>query len=182
MSDVVPLGSAEYILLFALLAMSRGADILSTWVATPHLVLEANPIVRKFGWRGSVILNVALTSLLAMIPEVAIIVATTSLLVAARNFQMAWVARSMGEWAYRNWILERLTQTQRGLYLFCLLGHVLMFFAVGAVLIWQGKVNKIVWAIGVGFIAYAMIVVFYTWLPVRRVVGQERKRMLFPSS
>ena len=181
MSDVVPFGSAEYILLFALLGMSRGVDILSTWVATPHLVLEANPIVRKFGWRGSAILNIVLTGLLAMVPQVAIIVATTSLLVAARNFQTAWLARSMGERAYRNWLVERLTQTRKGLYLFCLFGHVLMFFTVGGVLIWQGEPNQIVWAIGVGFIAYAMVVLFYTWLPVRRLVGQEQKRMLFTS-
>ena len=26
-------------------------DFLSTWVATPNLVLEGNPIAKKLGWR-----------------------------------------------------------------------------------------------------------------------------------
>ena len=30
---------------------ARGMDFLSTWVATPNLVLEGNPIAKKLGWK-----------------------------------------------------------------------------------------------------------------------------------
>jgi len=47
MEEFVPFGSREYALLFLLLLVSRGMDFLSTWVATPNMVLEGNPIAKK---------------------------------------------------------------------------------------------------------------------------------------
>ncbi|MEE9472509.1 MAG: hypothetical protein V3V82_00815, partial [Acidimicrobiia bacterium] len=41
-------------LLFALLVISRGADILTTYLITPRLTLETNPLIRRFGWRMTV--------------------------------------------------------------------------------------------------------------------------------
>lgn len=50
MEDFVPFASRSYALLFLLLFVSRGMDFLSTWVATPNMVLEGNPIAKKLGW------------------------------------------------------------------------------------------------------------------------------------
>ena len=44
MDDSVPFASREYFIMLAILVFSRGMDFLSTWVATPHLVLEGNPV------------------------------------------------------------------------------------------------------------------------------------------
>ena len=49
MDDFIPFDSQEYFMLLALLLFARGMDFLSTWVATPHLVLEGNPIAKWLG-------------------------------------------------------------------------------------------------------------------------------------
>jgi hypothetical protein len=49
MEEFVPFASRSYVLLFLLLFVSRGMDFLSTWVATPNLVLEGNPIAKRLG-------------------------------------------------------------------------------------------------------------------------------------
>lgn len=55
MDDPVSFGSREYLLMCALLVFSRGMDFLSTWIATPNLVLEGNPLAKNSagagGWR-----------------------------------------------------------------------------------------------------------------------------------
>jgi cobalamin synthase len=96
MDDYVPFGSRTYALMFLLLLVSRGMDFLSTWVATPNMVLEGNPIAKKLGWRWGTVLNFALCVAFAYWPMPAIVISTTSVLVAARNFQSAWLMRSLG--------------------------------------------------------------------------------------
>src|SRR5215831_5849259 len=97
MEDFVPFGSRQYAWLFLLLVVARGMDFLSTWVATPNMVLEGNPIAKKLGWRWGIPLNAGLCILFAFWPLPAIVISTTSVLVAARNFQSAWLMRSLGE-------------------------------------------------------------------------------------
>lgn len=73
----------------AILAVSRGADFLSTWLVTPDLGLETNPIVRKLGWKRSAVLNLCLCLILALDARLAIPVAVSSLLIAARNCDLS---------------------------------------------------------------------------------------------
>src|SRR4051794_24892985 len=120
MDEFLQFGSRDYCLLVLLLAFSRGMDFLSTWIATPNLVLEGNPIAKKLGWRWGILLNVAICFGMALWPVTAIAVSTMSLLVAARNFQAAWLMRSMGEENYRDWHVARIQETRVTLYLFCL--------------------------------------------------------------
>ena len=49
--DLLPFASRGYCLMLALLLFARGMDFLSTWVATPNLVLEGNPLAKKMGWK-----------------------------------------------------------------------------------------------------------------------------------
>ena len=62
-------------------------------------------------------------SAFAFWPLPAIVITTASVLVAARNFQSAWLMRSLGEDAYREWHVQRVRETRVTLYLFCLLGR-----------------------------------------------------------
>src|SRR5512137_305552 len=112
MEDFVPFGSRTYALMFLLMLFSRGMDFLSTWVATPNMVLEGNPIAKKLGWRWGIIVNLALCVLFGFWPLPAMVISTTSLLVAARNFQSAWLMRSMGEQNYRDWYVARVQETR----------------------------------------------------------------------
>ena len=38
--------------LIAALAFARGMEFLSTWIVTPRLALEANPLMRRLRWGG----------------------------------------------------------------------------------------------------------------------------------
>lgn len=168
MGEGIPFGSSEYLILLAGLLFARGMDFLSTWVATPNLTLEGNPIARKMGWKVGLIFNAALCAVFALWPLPAVVIATTSLLVAARNFQSAWLMRTMGEDRYRHWISNELAKTPPLIYHGCLLGQSLLTASVGGLLIWSSKMHLMPFAVGVGIITYAAAVLVYSLLSVWR--------------
>src|SRR5712671_7860249 len=176
MEDFLPFPSREYFLVLLLLLVARGMDVLSTWVATPNLLLEGNPIAKKLGWKWGLPINFAVCLTLAFWPLPAIVISTSSVLVAARNFQSAWLMRSLGEQAYRDWHVERIQETRITLYLFCLAGNTLLTAGVGAAVIYfsnlpaaGGQPLLVPFAIGVGIMAYAGAVAFYTLLAIWRL-------------
>src|SRR5882762_10896603 len=176
MDDFVAFGSRTYGLIFLLVFVSRGMDILSTWVATPNMVLEGNPIAKKLGWKWGIPINFLLCFGLAFWPLPAIVISTSSVLVAARNFQSAWLMRSLGEHAYRDWHIQRIQETRITLYLFCLAGNTLLTAGVGAAVIYfsnmpaaGGQPLLVPFSIGVGIVAYAGAVAFYTLLAIWRL-------------
>ncbi len=169
MENFVPFGSRSYALMFLLLLVSRGADVLSTWVATPNMVLEGNPIAKKLGWRWGLPVNLALCFGFAFWPLPAIVISTTSVMVAARNFQSAWLMRSLGEQLYRDWHIERVQETSVTLYLFCLFAQTALTGGVGAAVIYFSDWRLVPLAIGMGIVAYALAVAFYTVLGIWRL-------------
>ena len=168
MADTVPFGSSTYWTFLTLLAFCRAMDFLSTWIATPNLVLEANPIARKLGWRWGIPVNVGLCVGFAHWPLPAVIMSTTSALVAARNFQSAWIMRSIGETTYEAWIRERLGDASGRLFLFCLLAQGVLLAGVGVALIWSSGFALVPLGIGSGLVAYAIAVVGFTLISVWR--------------
>jgi hypothetical protein len=177
MERAVLFGSAEYLLFVLLLLFSRSMDFLSTWIATPNLILEANPVARKLRWKWGIPVNLVLCVAFARWPLTAIIISTTSVLVAARNFQHAWLMRSHGEDNYRNWFIERLDETPPGLFLFCLLAQTSLTAGVGGVLILFSRFEQEVpLGIGMGIVGYALAVTIYTMLALWRNRRMARNR------
>jgi hypothetical protein len=166
-------GSPEYFVLLACVSMSRALDFFSTWVATPNLLLEANPIARKMGWKIGILINVAICVAFALWPLPAIVISTTSILVAARNFQSAWLMRSMGELSYRLWMGERLSEAGRGLFLFCLAAQTVLYAALGGILLFFSDWRLVPFGIGMGIITYAIAVFIYTLLSVWRMARSK---------
>ncbi|MEI7730689.1 MAG: hypothetical protein WCO56_14040 [Verrucomicrobiota bacterium] len=175
MEETIPLGSEAYFIFLAALTFGRGMDFLSTWVATPNLVLEANPIARKLGWKWGLLLNVALCGGFARWPLAAVIITTTSLLVAARNFQSAWLMRYLGELRYSSRMIEHLERVPLGLYLGCLAGQTFLVGGVGACLMFFCDLDLIPFGIGVGLVGYAFAVLFYSLLSLWRIRRQSAK-------
>lgn len=177
MDDAIPFASRDYFIFVAVLTFARGMDFLSTWVATPHLVLEGNPVARWLGWKWGAVVNVVLITTLALWPLSAIVVSTASMLVAARNFQSAWLMRSMGEEAYRAWYTLRMSETPITLYLFCFAGNTLLSLLVGVALVLfshaDGYLLIIPFGIGMGIVAYAVAVIVFTLLALWR--GRRRR-------
>jgi hypothetical protein len=171
MSDLIPFGSRSYAEVFLLLLIARGMDFLSTWIATPNMVLEGNPIAKKLGWKWGIPINSILCFAFAFWPLPAIVISTTSLLVAARNFQSAWLMRSLGEEAYRDWHVQRIQETSVTLYLSCLFAQTALTAGVGGAVIYFSDWQRdfVLPAIGLGIIAYALAVAFYTILGVWRL-------------
>ncbi len=181
MDEFVPFRSRVYAMLLLALLFGRAMDFLSTWVATPNLVLEGNPIAKKLGWRWGIPLNVAVCFLLAFWPLTAIAFATMSVLVAARNFQSAWLMRSMGEDLYRDWHVARMQETPVTLYLFCLAGNTLLVAGVGvALIVFSSDTALVPLAAGLGIVSYSIAVAAFTLLAVwriRRRTGREIQQL-----
>lgn len=169
MEELVAFGSPAYLVLLGLLVVARAMDFLSTWVATPSLVLEGNPIAKKLGWRWGIAVNVAMCVAFAFWPLPAITITTTSVLVAARNFQSAWLMRSMGEELYRRWHVARIQETPAATYVFCLAGNTLLTAAVGVALMVFSNFLLVPFGIGMGIVGYAVAVAVYTSLAVWRM-------------
>ena len=163
-----PFASRGYCAMLALLLFARGMDFLSTWLATPNLVLEGNPLAKKLGWKLGGLVNVVLCFVFALWPLTAIIIITAGLLVAAHNFQSAWLMRSMGEEAYGRWHLEQISRARLPLFIVCLLGETALTGLVGAALLCFSGQEPVPFAIGWGILAYAFIVLFYTALSLWR--------------
>src|SRR6266567_431118 len=169
MDDLVSVGGRQYFFFLVLLLLSRGADFLSTWIATPNMVLEGNPLARMLGWKWGSFINLLLCGAFAAWPVAAIVIGTTSVLVAARNFKDAWLMRSLGEENYRDWYVEQLRHTSLPLYLFCLLGQTLLTSVIGCALMYFCGDSPIPFAVGLGIIGYALAVTFYTLLSLWRI-------------
>ena len=80
LDEFVRFGSGRWWLLAGLVLAGRTCDLLSTWIATPNLVMEGNPVARRLGWKFGVPLNVLLSLLFGLRPLLALELTTTSLL------------------------------------------------------------------------------------------------------
>jgi hypothetical protein len=167
--QILPFGSAPYFIILGVLLFSRGMDFLSTWVATPNLMLEGNPLAKWMGWRGGLAFNVFFCVAVAMWPLPAIMVSSMSLLVAARNFQSAWVMRNMGETNYSLWMYEQLRSGPVWLFVLCIGGQSLLTSLIGVGLMLYSNERSIPFAIGAGIVGYGVAILMFSLLSIWRI-------------
>lgn len=152
----------------ALVGSGRCCDLGSTYLATPRLLLEGNPMARRLGWRLGLPVNLLLVLTAACWPLLAVSLTTTSLLVAARNLQSAWLMCSLGEEGYRAWMGDQLAAAPRGLARACFAGESLMFLVVGGALMWFARWQLVPFGIGLGIVSHGVAVLVFTTLALRR--------------
>ena len=148
----------------------RGADFFSTWVATPNLVLEGNPLAKKMGWKLGALVNLALCLGLAFWPVTAMAVTTASLLVAAHNFHLGLADAFHGRGGLP--AMVRGTRARKAACRFSLpacWAKPAPTGLVGAGLLYCAPEDSMAFAIGCGIVAYALIVLFYTALSLWRL-------------
>lgn len=162
-------GSAAYWGYLALVLFARAMDFLSTWIATPNLVLEGNPVAKFVGWRGGLALNAVVSIGIAIWPPAAVVLVVMSLLVAARNFQNAWLMRSMGEVNYAIWIHERMTETPLGLFIFCVLAQSILTGGVGVAIMYLTSVESVAYSIGAGIVSYGSAILAFSLFSLWRI-------------
>lgn len=151
----------------ALLMVARGLDFLSTWIATPSLLLEANPISRRLGWQGGIALNLLVCFVAAVIPFVAVLLSVTSAMVAARNLQAAWLARTMGEDEYRDHLEEQFGRANKRLVLGCIWAQAALYSAVGGAVVLLTN-NLLAEAAGWGIVGFGLAIAVHSTHYYRR--------------
>ena len=163
-------------MLCVLILVSRLGDIGSTYLVTPTLKLEANPVVRKFGWWFAIA-----TVLVSLVPyyssAAGIVILVPSLMVPAANTGKIWFVRAYGESEYLE-LLQSLARTSK-------LSHALagtivaaLFIAlIGWMLLFLSPDPSKDWGywFGFGFLAYAFIIGFYGCLFFVRLFRKARR-------
>jgi hypothetical protein len=96
-------------------------------------------------------------------------VVTTSLLVAARNFKSAWLMRALGETGYAMLVCDAMSRSSRRSYLVSVLGETLLVGFVGGAVVASSDWPSVPLAVGMGMVAYAVAVAFYSLLGVWRM-------------
>jgi hypothetical protein len=147
--------------LAVLLLLARAGDIGSTYLVTPKLKLEANPIARKGRWPFAIA-----TLAVCLIPyystALGMMAIAASLLVTASNLSKGWLMRALGEDAYLQ-LLERAarsTKMRSALgFLFASAGA----FALAGVVLLVFSEGPDTWAywFAVGMLIYAGAVAFH---------------------
>lgn len=92
-------------ILAVLILIARAGDIGTTFLATPKMTLEANPLMRRFRWPFAL-----LTLLLFLSPywsiEAGIVILIVSLLVSTTNSVRLWFVRAIGESEYQQLLVK----------------------------------------------------------------------------
>jgi uncharacterized membrane protein len=157
--------------LAAAILFSRLGDVGSTYLATPNLALEANPIMKRFGWPLAwASLLICLVAYLDARSGVMILVA--SLLVTASNLSKAWAMRSLGEAGYAEYMTRVVRGSSRLWALGFVAGSSIFTAMVGALPIVFGDENTAGYWVGAGIVLYAVIVALYGSISILRLFAR----------
>jgi hypothetical protein len=167
-------GSLAHVLC-ALILLGRLGDIISTWLITPRLDLEANPLVRKLGWRFAV-----LTVLLCFVPYASpilgVMLVPPFLMVSGSNISKIWMVRAVGEKAVlQNSVQAARNSTFRGAVTCALLSGNL-FILTGLVLVYLVRLEvprtQVSWLaeyFGYGIATFGLAILIHGTFYLRRI-------------
>ena len=151
-----------------LVLLSRIGDVVSTRLVSPTLRLEANPLVRRLGWRFA-----ASTLVIALIPyfmlEMGVVVLTTSLLVAGSNFSRGWLVHALGETEYEDLLLRAASRGRRRVALGFIQAGAAHVALAGLVLMWLSTPSQWGYYSGLGVLTYGLVVAIHGSLFVVRL-------------
>ena len=149
-------------LLAALILIARLGDIGTTYLVTPRLKLEANPLIRRFRWPYAIA-----TLLLCFTPYLsapgAVIILVASLLVSTSNSLRIWLIRTVGEEEYHRYVVHNAgrAKPRRSLALLLLPGFFMSMLATTILLFYSDPAHDWGFWIAVGVLAYAIVLLIY---------------------
>jgi hypothetical protein len=162
--------------LCGLILLGRIGDIGSTYLATPKLKLEANPIMRKLGWRFAV-----LTPLLCLIPyystPLGVMVAVPSLMVSSSNAAKIWSMRGLGEDKYLEFLYAAARAGKLSHAIAGLLVSLMFLALVALLLLFLSPDPNRYWGfwIAMGMLVYVFARVVHGTLFLRRIFRRARQ-------
>jgi hypothetical protein len=145
-----------------MLLLARIGDVGSTYLATPGLKLEANPIARRFRWPFAV-----LTILVAAIPyyslPIGLVILVASLLVCASNFSKLWLVRAMGEHEYHQMVVRMAGRSRVPSSLLLIAAPAVCMAAIGLLFVYFYPNPESDWGyyFAMGFFAYALAIALW---------------------
>lgn len=158
----------------ALAVASRLADLLTTYLVSPNLKLEANSLARRFGWWYA-----WLTVLVGLIPYVSpaagVVVLTASFMVAASNASKILMARALGEEelaALSRRVLQ-VTPPWPGV-LFMVMPGIFIAALAGSLLYFYPDVTQWGYYFAMGMLTYAFAI--FVWYPLRYFRSRAKLR------
>lgn len=155
--------------LCGLLLFARIADLGTTWLVTPRLLLEGNPIVRRLRWPFGL-----LTLLVCLLPYyhtgLAFSALVTFLLVSASNARGIWFVRAIGEERYLQLLREAAAGSSLGSALVGMLLPAGFFLLIGNLflLVSQGWGDWAAWG-ALGLFLFAAVTSIYGSLSMHRL-------------
>jgi hypothetical protein len=164
----------KHVLCILILA-SRAGDIGTTFLVTPTLALEANPIMRRLGWRFA-LLTLALGAVPYWSVNVAVMILVPSLMVSAANAGKIWVARTMGERQFSAMMLalaarSKLRQALAPVFLAALFTGL---FGAFVIVLYPDPAGDLAFWVGAGVIAYGFAIALHGSLAFIRLFKAAR--------
>jgi hypothetical protein len=152
-----------------LVVFSRLADLGTTWLASPRLRLEANPVLRRLGWPFGLA-----SLLLGVVPYfhtgAALLVVMPSLLVSAANAGRIWTARALGEDESKALALRMARQSRFPVALASVLASAVLMALTGLViLVFHPRSSAWGFWIGLGVVTYGLVIAIHGSISTRRL-------------
>jgi hypothetical protein len=148
--------------LAVLILIARLGDIGTTYLVTPRLTLEANPIMKRLGWPFALA-----TLLVALLPywnaPISVIVLVPSLLVSSSNASKIWTARTLGEEAYGNLLRELAQRSRLWHAVLPIVVSSLFMLVAGVLMVELSGGPEVDWGywFGLGIVLYAIVMAVY---------------------
>jgi hypothetical protein len=148
--------------------LSRWGDILTTYLGSPNLLLEANPLMKKCrGWKFIIFINLLPCILAFYSPMAAIMLIIASLWVAYDNSKVILRVKTFGEKIVSDQLAQMVTQNGVLLPILCALLSVFFLFCIGGLIIYSSFGNpNLTRAIGAGIILFGFMSIFYKFLDI----------------
>ena len=139
--------------------VSRVGDLLTTYLVSPTLKLEANSLARRFGWKFAFA-----ALLIALVPYYStgagVVIATASLLVSATNAMKIMTAKALGEDEYLRFTQSVVARTSFGAGILYVLMPALFMTLLGGFILILFPSASAGWGfpIAIGVLAYAFAI------------------------
>jgi hypothetical protein len=156
---------------------ARLADIVSTYLATPSLKLESNPLVKRVGW-SLPLMSVIVCVIPYWTVGAGIVVLVVSLWVSADNIARLWFIHALGESAYQDMVQRALDRGSPMELLLTMYAKTICIMVMGSilcVLTYASPEPPLSFWFGVGILSYAFLGL---WIGMHRFRGLRRRRRM----
>jgi hypothetical protein len=161
-------------ILCCLILISRLGDILSTYLVSPTLKLEANPIVRKLGWPFA-LLSVFVCLIAYLDIAAGFIILVPSLMVSAANISKFWITKSIGETQYARFVLRVASKAKLSHVIFSMTMASFFIILTGLIPLFlsRGPEDMVFW-FAFGIILYGIIILLYGCIHYFKLIKKAR--------